>query len=268
MIVKTQGIAVRIRPWSKTSHMVTWLTPDYGRVTTSIKGACRVKSAFLGQYDLGYTCELLFYRRDHDGVHAIRECAPLNMREDLRHHWRSLAAANYFCELLACASWPNQQDSDQLFDLLEEILDNLCLKQPDVTFVCAQEIALLNKLGLMPNMEHCHICNQNAMEWHRYSITAGHFLCEHAKPQTGNDLVVTLHRQATMALANLSDISKGVKTATDILRQVSANVNLALGIRRFIGIFMFYHLDISPAGRRTLFDLLAATPAQWKAKTL
>ena len=54
-IIKTQGIVLSIHPWSQTSHVVTWLTPDHGPVTTLVKGAVRTKSAFLGQYDLSAT---------------------------------------------------------------------------------------------------------------------------------------------------------------------------------------------------------------------
>ena len=41
-IIKTEGIVLAIRPWSQTSHVVTWLTPDHGPVTTLVKGAVRV----------------------------------------------------------------------------------------------------------------------------------------------------------------------------------------------------------------------------------
>ena len=68
MILATPAIALRVSPFSRTSRMVTWLTPAYGRLVTSIKGACRPKSAFLGQFDLASRCELLFYRRERDGV--------------------------------------------------------------------------------------------------------------------------------------------------------------------------------------------------------
>ena len=46
-IVKTQGIVLAVYPWSQTSHVVTWLTPDHGPVTTLVKGAVRAKSAFV-----------------------------------------------------------------------------------------------------------------------------------------------------------------------------------------------------------------------------
>ena len=51
-----------------------------GPVTTVVKGAVRPKSAFLGQYDLNYTCEIVYYSRAKGELHALRECSPLSTR--------------------------------------------------------------------------------------------------------------------------------------------------------------------------------------------
>ena len=40
---KTEAVCLDIRPWSRTSHIVRWMTPD-GPVTTVVKGAVRPKS--------------------------------------------------------------------------------------------------------------------------------------------------------------------------------------------------------------------------------
>ena len=79
-IIKTTGTVLAIHPWSRTSHVVAWLTPDHGVVSTLVKGAVRAKSAFLGQYDLFYTCDLLYYARASGDLHALREVTPRAMR--------------------------------------------------------------------------------------------------------------------------------------------------------------------------------------------
>ena len=99
-IIKTDGIVLAIHPWSRTSHIVTWLTPDHGCVTTLVKGAVRPKSAFLGQYDLFYTCDLLYYARARGDMHALRETTPRNLRESLRGRWRETAIAGYAAGLV------------------------------------------------------------------------------------------------------------------------------------------------------------------------
>ena len=90
--VKAEAVCLRIVPWSRTSHIVQWLTPT-GKVTTVVKGAVRPKSFFLGQYDLNYTCEIVYYARGKGELHALRECTPLVFREGLRGDSRALALA-------------------------------------------------------------------------------------------------------------------------------------------------------------------------------
>ena len=99
-IIKTQGIVLTVHPWSRTSHIVTWLTPDHGPVTTLVKGAVRPKSAFLGQYDLFYTCDILYYARATADLHALREVTPRTFRENLRGRWRETALAGYAAGLM------------------------------------------------------------------------------------------------------------------------------------------------------------------------
>ena len=96
---KAEAICLDIRPWSQTSHVVTWLTRG-GRVSTLVKGAVRPKSAFLGQYDLNYTCEIVFYSRSRADLHALRECSPLEIREGMRGDYRAIAVAGYFRSLV------------------------------------------------------------------------------------------------------------------------------------------------------------------------
>ena len=83
-IRKTEAVVLRIHPFSNTSQMVVWLTQEGFRLPTAVKGAVRPKSAFLGQYDLFQTCELLYYTRTRDGVCIPRECCTLRRRDNLR----------------------------------------------------------------------------------------------------------------------------------------------------------------------------------------
>ena len=94
----TDAICLRITPWSRTSHIVTWLTPS-GKVTTVVKGAVRPKSAFLGQYDLNYTCEIVHYLRGTGDLRPLREATPLKRRDTLRDDYRRLALAGRFREI-------------------------------------------------------------------------------------------------------------------------------------------------------------------------
>ena len=121
--IKSEAICLSVTPWSKTSHVVTWLTPS-GRVGTVVKGAVRPKSAFLGQYDLNYTCEIVYYVRAKGELHALRECAPLDRRDALRDDYAALALAGYF-RLMADRFAPQGPDSADWYATLSAALDAL-----------------------------------------------------------------------------------------------------------------------------------------------
>ena len=82
--LKAEALCLAVHPWSRTSHIVRWLTPR-GTLATLVKGAVRPKSAFLGQYDLNYTCELVYYARARGELHALRECVPRERRDAPGH---------------------------------------------------------------------------------------------------------------------------------------------------------------------------------------
>lgn len=145
--VSTEAICLSIVPWSKTSHIVGWFTP-LGKVSTVVKGAVRPKSAFLGQYDLNYTCEILYYARAKGELHALRECAPLVMREDLRADYRALAFASY-ARMLVDRLAPVGPDAGEWYELLTRTLDG----KRDIVHLIVFELEVLHLLGLMPEIE-------------------------------------------------------------------------------------------------------------------
>ncbi len=156
--IKSRAICLRIAPWSRTSHVVAWLTPS-GIVNTVVRGAQRPKSAFLGQYDLGYTCELVFYARERAELRALRECWPVALRDELRTSLDALLLADRFrhlCELMA----PNGPEAQGWFALLENALDALVedVKAPrgrranPLAFLVAFEMRVLELAGIAPEI--------------------------------------------------------------------------------------------------------------------
>ena len=154
MIAKTDALCLRVTPFSRTSHVVSWLTSDYGRISTVIKGAQRPKSAFLGQYDLFYSCELLFYRRERNGLHIARECTPLDTRPGFRTDWRAAACASYLSDLLSRVS-PGGGHAPELHTLAVQAMDFLCEGGSSLPFLFWLELQLLAALGLAPRLAEC-----------------------------------------------------------------------------------------------------------------
>lgn len=249
MIEKTEAIVLALRPFSRTSLMVTWLTRDFGRVVTPVKGANRPKSLFLGQIDIGYRSELLFYTHDNQGVHNIRETTPVNFRPGLRGNWRASVAAGYICSLTA-QSVETLLDSAGLFDDLDGALSALSSGADPVDTIVRYEFDLLARLGLRPNLDYCGDCPSAGARNCRFAIPDGRLSCPLRRDWNPS--------RETVALPH--DLLQALRKAADGVPASSQGQRNALGIRRFLGVFVCHHLDIAPYCRRAAFAWLETHP--------
>ncbi|HIV08537.1 MAG TPA: DNA repair protein RecO [Candidatus Spyradenecus faecavium] len=260
-LLKSQALCLSVRPFSKTSQMVTWLTLDHGRVTTPVKGAQRPKSAFIGRYDVGYTCELVFYAREREGVHHIRECTPLRLREGLRGSWRAAEAAAYACDLTMRTAQPGMANP-ALFRALGDLLDTLpaCAPHEATLALLWFESTLLHAVGLGPDFAPCPQCAPTPRRL--FSVEEGRFLCEHRPSRLRTPPTLTLHDDVPALYRRFL----GEPLAKTLLEARAADRRDDLGrpepfpgifgLRRFLGVFLSAHLDLPPGPRRTALDLL------------
>ena len=72
MILKDEAIILRVYPYGNTSRIMVGLSAAHGKLAVLVKGSQRERSGFLGQYDLFYTCEILFYAREQRNLHFLR----------------------------------------------------------------------------------------------------------------------------------------------------------------------------------------------------
>ena len=252
MIHKTQAIVLRYYPFSDTSRIVSWLTPDEGRIATLVKGSQRPKSLFLGQFDLFYTCELIYYGRERAGVHIARECSPLKTRDRFRGDWKATAAASYLSDLLFRVSPPDAPQHN-LFGLLDSGMDHLAANGAVPSFLFWFELKLLEALGLAPRLKHCLSCERELLPGARrtqFSYSRGGILCsscagkamEGALPIAPDILaILTGWQRARSAQAALS-----TQCTTWQLGE----------IERLLSLFLSYHLDTALPSRNIALDIL------------
>ena len=232
--VKTSGICLAVHPWSQTSHVVIWLTPG-GKVKTVVKGAVRAKSAFLGQYDLNYTCEILYYARAKSELHALRECTPVKLREDMRGDYRCIAASDY-CRHLAGELAPAGNDCADWFSALENTLDAICRNTTPtqlLSCVIAFELEVLALSGLTPDFSGF----DEQSEWSAFSIEQGRFCAE------GRRFLRIAPQVAQCLNAPEKEYSK----------------QILLDAARVIGVFYQFHLDCNFDVRRTVLRMISTT---------
>jgi len=221
-IIKTNAACLAIHPWSKTSHVTTWLTP-MGCITTVVKGAARSKSAFLGQYDLNYTCEILYYARAKGEVHALRECTPLSRRDALRGDYRALVLAEWF-RRLAHELAPMGGEARDWLSALERGLDAL-----------AEQGARTPEEGLR------HLL--------RYELNVLSLAGLRAEIDAEND-GFSLRGERKIPLTD--EIRRCLACPED-----EKNMKILVDTARVIGVYYTFHLDCAPDVRRTVLKLIS-----------
>ena len=270
---RTVATVLRIFPFSNTSQMVVWLAEDGRRLVTSVKGAARPKSAFLGQYDLFQTCELLYYAASRDGVHVARECDAVRRRDNLRDNWRAEHCASWF-SALADAAASSDAAAPALFSLFGETLDALdaCPGAPPPALFARFEAKILVLLGLRPNFDPPPGAPAPGGSV-RFDLAAGRIAAPAAPPEpdappihhssfvirhsTGAPApVVRLPGAAVSLFATLAD-SPSVGPGSTVLRETPPGT---LPLLRFLGLFLRYHLPDAPAEGRALAVAALANP--------
>ena len=245
MIVKTTGIALRHDPFSRTSETIVWLTPDHGRVVTLAKGAKRVRNAFLGQYDVFYTCEILFYSSPRSSLHLLKECAPITIRERFRSDWRACVGASYFADLLNRMTVAGDAHA-QLFTFAIGILDFCNDHGFSRGMMFWSELNLFKLLGVTPRLKTCLSCGRGSVQSGTeffMSLSRGGLLCQDCKTVRDGSVFAIAPDVLAMMRAWLSAPSPLVAKNT------SYTSTQARMVDDILSGFLRYHLDTSSVAR-------------------
>ncbi len=229
------------------------MTPEQGKIATLLKGAQRPRSLLLGQVDVFYTCELLYYWRPNQDLYITRECLALETRPALRRHWRAAACASYLSDLAARIA-PRGAPMSGLYRWLEMALDCLAHAQPPLPLVYWFELKLLTLLGMAPQLTVCVIC---------------------AQPPGRAAAIFTPERSGIVchACAGMAGIthSTGTSIGPDSLgllrfwqgtrswraaRRAAWSSRQRAEIERLLGLFLERHLDVRPDARQAALATL------------
>jgi len=148
---RAHGLILRTRPFTETSLIVNWLTPEFGRISTVAKGARRAKSPFRGKLDLFYEADLSFHRSRRSELHTLREVVLLETHPAIRQELGYLRQASY-CSALIEQTTETQTPIREIYELFFNFLRALPQQPPRPRTVFAFELKLLGALGLSPDV--------------------------------------------------------------------------------------------------------------------
>lgn len=245
-IERDLAIILRVTPFSNTSSVLTWFSARQGRMATLAKGAQRSRSLFLGQADLFYTCEILYYPgHAHRKLAILKECVPLKPREYFRNHWRAMLCASY-ATLLMTRICPQHAPHPSLFRLLDEFLDALTAGVNRRSLVFWFELRVLSEMGLAPNLNHCSRCGtaiRQAARQSVFSASAGGLVCATCRSRPTPD-GQPVQAGVLALLAHWQSASDPIRAGRAVARPPQIRP-----LESMLGEFLRHHLDALYPGR-------------------
>lgn len=240
-ILKDEALVLRWYPVTDTSRVVVWFTRHSGKVTTLIKGSQRSKSWALGQFDLFYTCELLFYGLAREDLHHFRECSPLKRRRGLRENWRGCAAASHISSLLQHVS-PPRAGHEKLFDLTTQVLDRYARGDTSPLPLFWYEFQVLRVLGFAPDLGGETLERPMFAYEEGKVVPAGRRTAGLSRPVTPGALALM---RRLLAEGSADGISR-LRALPDQIREIADHLDS----------FCAWHLEHSPGSRRLALEMM------------
>jgi DNA repair protein RecO len=240
-ITRDHGIVLRWFPVTESSRIVVWFSENHGRIATLIRGSQRSKSWMLGQYDLFYTCEVLFYTRAREDLYILRECSPLSFRTAFRTHYRACSAASFVADVLYRIS-PPRAAAPEIYHLATHTLDTLVLTpSPSPLLLFWFELQVYQHLGIAPNLDP-HSSPSLSFDYRQGNITP-HPTDASARPITDGTLALLRNLLRSESPERLSRI-----------RPLPGQVNEIAG---HLERFAHWHLDLALDSRARALEWLS-----------
>lgn len=176
MHIKTSGVVLKEQSINENDKLVTLLTRTNGVVRAFARGAKSPKNRKNAGTQIFCYCDFDLYFGNN--VYCVEEAIPKNTFFDMRNDIKSLALAQYFCELMQELA-PREENSE---DYLKLILNTNYLlmtakKEADLLKPIF-EMRLLALSGYMPSVVACCRCGAYETETMFFDTAKGELYCD------------------------------------------------------------------------------------------
>lgn len=158
-IIKSMSIIMRVTDFGESDLLITFFTPDEGKIKGIAKGARRSRARFVNCLDIFSLVNLEYSQKKKDGLYFIHSGKLLNAFPGLRKNYGTLIKASYMIELTEIL-FPWQLPDRGMFDVLKhsfETLDQGC--NIDIIHVFF-ELAAMALGGYSIKIDKCCICGR------------------------------------------------------------------------------------------------------------
>ncbi len=219
---QTTAIVLRSSPLGEADKIVTFYSPQFGRIRGVAQGARRPKSRFGSNLEVLTHLQLVFFAKPSTNLHRVNQTDLLEYFPKLRQELSRLTAALYLADIVY--SLTAAEDSNPgLFQLLLHTLRFLDAGQQPSVLLRIFEIRALTLLGYAPQLEYC-VCCQKELDLGPktvYNIIRGGGVCSAcSRGQSGLSLsrgsINFLKQAARVDLSKISRLKLSAGQAQEI----------------------------------------------------
>ncbi|HET9888416.1 MAG TPA: DNA repair protein RecO [bacterium] len=191
--ITTSALVLRHVKQGDTSHVVTLLTREGGKIAVMAKGNRKPGSRFGAGLELFNLSRVMYRERANRDLQFLEGCELERNYERLRHDVFGYAAAGA-CAELTDRIVPEGAASIEIFDLLATALDVLeqVVPLPEgeelraVAFPVAFQLKLMDEMGVAPEMAECASCGTSDIgNSAALSARRGGILCKRCRAAEG-----------------------------------------------------------------------------------
>ena len=185
---RAQAIILSRRDFGEADRLLTLFTPTRGKIRAIAKGARKPSAKVSGHVELFARSDCLIYRgRNLDILRQAELVEPyLGLRDDLGRG----SYANYVAELLDRFTADEEEDSVELFDLLDQTLARIAESADARLAARFFELRLLDLAGFRPELGECVVSRSELLPESQYfSHEEGGVVSRAAAPALASRLV-------------------------------------------------------------------------------
>lgn len=237
--ISSQAIIMRVKEYGESDLLVTFLTPDAGRMKGVAKGALRSRKRFVNCLDIFSLVDLDYSPVRSGDLHFLHSGKLLDAFPGLRSNFSILSTAAYMLELTEIL-FPWELPEREIFEILIKLFH--LLEKGETTNLIPQafEFIAMSQGGYKINFERCCMCGR---------AYAGEGTAVF-KPEKGGITCTKCHQVTALSPKLSPETIRFIKMlyskSPSIFDQITADEKIISEIRPVLKLHREYHLGREP----------------------
>ena len=253
MIVSSQGIILKVFPYSNTSIICNVFTKEHGKLTFIAKGIRKPKNPLLSILQPFNLLEFQYYYKKNRSMQLIKEADILISFHHLRDHLSTIVIGNITLNIINKIfeqDYPNEIIFRLIYRTFSKLSSNTNTNKIFFLFFLFH---LSKQLGFMPNFERCNTCNILFEYDAIFSLSSNSLICSNCNIHNvlNTDIIISHESLSILKLINTTNINQiaSVKISSLYLQELynflisfmKGNINYINNIKGFQEVAKMYH---------------------------